>query len=487
MTDVVGDIRRRTTSGVRAVIVLNLASLPLSFATNILLGRVSAEALGYYGAVLVMIGTYYTFGVFGGSLVFTRFVPGLERRDRLSFLLSYVTLVVLFYGFLAWIVPLTAGDYLHAWLGRLGVPSAALAAWILLASVPMGFTSYFLYATMRPAWAVVTEKTVIAVFFLAAAAGVVGWRDRLSGDPAGYVWTAALWTYALASAVGLLLVARTAEARDAPRLRWLIPVGFWPAVSYTLFANLVSFVYATLTPTLVLLWLDVASLGHLHAAMRYVAVLDFVPAAVASVLVPSISQLAASGFREQGLVHMAAAVRTTLLLTTPAVLALILFSDDAMAVFGPQFREHGPILAVVAVGALAGPTVLCGAGAAAAIGAFRSYLAASLIYVTLAVTLTVGLVPWLGLRGAALAVPVGALVRQTAILFVLRRLGLPRIPRIAAAWLCSLVALGLSLWLAPSRLWAALLWLACVFAFAVSGRLTLAELRVSGRRLVGWE
>ena len=75
MTDMVGDVRRRTASGVRSVIVLNLVFFPLSFATNMLLGRVSPEALGYYGAVYVLIGTYFTFGVFGGSLVFTRFVP----------------------------------------------------------------------------------------------------------------------------------------------------------------------------------------------------------------------------------------------------------------------------------------------------------------------------------------------------------------------------------------------------------------------------
>jgi len=487
MTDMVGDVRRRTTSGVRSVIVLNLASLPLSFATNILLGRVSADALGYYGAVYVLVGTYFTFGVFGGSMVLTRVVPAMARRDRVSFVLSYVALVLVFYAALVIVIPFTAAGPLYRWLGQLGVPSPSLAAWILLATVPMGFASYFLYATLRSASAALTEKTVVAGFFVAAAVGVLLWRERLAADPAGYVWSAALWIYVSAAAVGVCLVARTEESRAAAPLRWFLPAGFWSAVSYTSLSNVVNFVYRTLTPSMVLVWLDIPTLGRFHAALRYVALLEFVPAAVASVLAPSVSQLTAAGFRAQGFGQLAAAVRTTQLLTTPAVLGLILFSGDAMAVFGPQFREHGQILAVVALSALAGPTVLCGAGVAAAVGAFRGYLAASLAYVVLAVSLTVGLVPLLGVRGAALAVTAGAFVRQSAILLVLRRLGLPQIPRVAASWLCSLGSLVLAWWLAPSRLLASVLWLGCMAAFVIAGGVTYEELRVITRRLAGRE
>jgi len=485
MNDVVGEVRRRATAGVRSLVVLNMVSLPLSFATNMFLGRVSADALGYYGAVSVLISTYQTFGVLGGSLVFTRFVPALGRRQRLSFLLSYASVNAAIFTVVALGAPWLAPASLHALLERFGLASASQMAGILAASIPWGLSILFLYATLRPTWAALSEKAVVAGFFLTSTAGAFVWRDVLIRDPGRFLWTAALFIYGVAAALALWLVTRTSEFREAARWRWLLPAGFWPVASYISLTNIVGYVSTTFTPSLVLVWLDVQALGHLHAAMRYVIVLEFVPAAVASVLAPSFSHLEVSGFREQGFGQVVAALRTMLLLMTPVVLGLILFSGDAMAIFGQGFREYGLIAAVVAISALAGPMVHVGTGVAAALNEYRGLMIMSLSFAVLALIATSLLVPLFGLRGAAVAMTASALMRQSAILLLIRRLGFPPVPRIAAAWGCALTALGLAWWLSPSRLVAAGLWLAGVVAFAFLGRVSREELGVTFRRLLG--
>jgi O-antigen/teichoic acid export membrane protein len=141
-------------------------------------------------------------------------------------------------------------------------------------------------------------------------------------------------------------------------------------------------------------------------------------------------------------------------------------------------------LRILALCILAGPPVRVGAGIAAALGAFRAYLAASAVYVAVAVALIAILVPALGLPGAALAMTGGAFVRQAGILLVLRRMGFPRLPRLWAAWLCALAAVGIGWWLDPGRALAAILVLVLCLAFAWLGRVTLEEIRVTMRRLL---
>jgi hypothetical protein len=83
-----------------------------------------------------------------------------------------------------------------------------------------------------------------------------------------------------------------------------------------------------------------------------------------------------------------------------------------------------------------------------------------------------------------LAITGGVVVRQAGILLVLRRMGFPRVPRLWAAWLCALAAVGVGWWLDPGRALAAILVLVLSLAFAWLGRVTLEEIRVTMRRLL---
>jgi O-antigen/teichoic acid export membrane protein len=293
------------------------------------------------------------------------------------------------------------------------------------------------------------------------------------GDGA-YLWRASLVVYAVAAAAALLFVSRapsfSARGRGVP-----LPAGFWPVVGYTHAETMVTYVYAALAPTVVLLWVDLRSLGFLHAALRYSALLTAFPAAIMAVLSPELRRLVAEGHAPEALRQTRGAVQAAVLALAPVVLGLVVFAEPAMGFFGPEFRAQADVLRWVAPSALAAPVVLCGAGAALAVGAFRAYLVASLFYVTAASALVVAIVPTWGLLGAAAATSLGALARQIAIDTVLRREGYEPPPRSAVAWGCAVAAVAASTTLRPSWPGATLLFLALLGAFAVLGRVRREE------------
>ena len=79
-------ILKSSVVGARWTLGLSLAVIPLSYGTNIILGRTSPEALGTYGFLTVLISVVATFFMFGGSQVIVKFLPQLESEKRSAFL-----------------------------------------------------------------------------------------------------------------------------------------------------------------------------------------------------------------------------------------------------------------------------------------------------------------------------------------------------------------------------------------------------------------
>jgi len=478
VSDLAQSLRRNAIAGIRGSMTLSFATLPLSFATNIMLGRVSPEALGYYSAVQLCLYSYFTFLVFGGVFVFTRLVPALERRERASFLATYF-LFVAGVSALGGVVLVAAFPSVESrLLVTLGHPQRILVAVFLATGLAWGFASYFLFSVLESVRGTAVDKSAVVGFFVAACLGYGPLRARLVADPSSYLWTTAAVVYALGAMLGIAFVLRTPEWRERGPWRIQIPTRFWSTVAYTHMDTVVTYVYLSLSPAIVLLWLDVGSLGRFHAAMRYVMLLGLLPGTISSVLAPALSRLDVSGLRDVARLQATAAMRAAALGVVPVVIVLVLFAEDAMRLFGEEFRRDGDLLRLAILSVAAAPTVHIGGGLAAGFGAFRAYFAASTAYVVVALGLAAILVPLYGLPGAAVAVTLGAAARQAAILGVLRwRLEVPWPGRIAAAWGCSLAAATVSWTWRPGRLTAAAAAVVLILAFFAWSRVTVTELR----------
>lgn len=479
-------VTRRTLSGVRWSLILNLVTIPLSFGTNLALGRVSPVALGYYGAIQIFVGGFAALLMPGGQNVFTRLTPQVREEDRWVFLRTYLTLNLTLVG-LAWIAALALAP---APVGRLlatfGIPAAWYAVVLTAFVVVWSFSAFFLFGVLGGPQASVTLRTLVIGFFAAAALGFGPLRDALVRDPATYLWRSALGVYGAAALVGIALVRRTREARVRGRLRWLVPNRFWSVVGYTHLGTIITFTYTSLSSSFVLLWLSVEALARLHAAMRYVTLLNVFATLAAPVVAAGIARLEASGQRVRGVAQARTSVRTSMIAIFPICVTVMFFAGDAMALFNPMFRDDAVLLQLVILASLASPMVYLGTGLAVALGAFRGYVVASMVFVASAVALNAILVPRFGLVGAAISLPTAAFIQQLAMAAVLWKAVRFRVPvRVVVAWILGIGACAVAIAARPDRPLAVALSVGFIAAFAAFGRVTPGELATLSRRFLG--
>jgi O-antigen/teichoic acid export membrane protein len=476
---------QRAVRDIRLVMILNLATIPLSLATNLLLGRTAAEVLGWYGAVQIFIAAFNTFLIIGGLPVFSRLVPPMREDERVPFLLTYGAMVLGLLTAVTLVASLVPGAG-RVGLGPFGGPSWFMAYAVCVAVLVMAFATHFLYAVEKAPQAVGALKSVIVGYFVVGLAGTTLGRSLLMKDPAGFMWWSTLIIYVVAALLGVVFVLRTPEVARAARWRAYLPRGFWPVVLYTHVGTIVEFSFSQLYPAMVLLWLDVVALSRLHAALRFVSLLALAPVMLTSVLAPSLARLESSGRREEALQQAGAALRACLIVVAPGVFALVVFAPFAMSFFGADFRPYGNVLRLMAPMALAGPLVYLGGGMAVAFGAFRSYLLVSSVFVVTSVFLAWVAIPRWGLIGAAAAGTLGSFVQQAAMSGVVRRkLGFRAPFRVSAAWIVA-VAIGVvSAMTDPGFAMGLLLWVTGMAAFAWLGSVTPREIRVLASRASG--
>jgi O-antigen/teichoic acid export membrane protein len=459
--------------------------MPMSFVTNVVLGRASSEALGMYSATQLLISGFQVFLVFGGSGVLARMVPGMGRDRRFPFLVSYCSLVVLCVSALSMIGLSLAPDLVRSLLARFGSPAPILVFVIGISVVVWSFGSHFLFAVERAPRASLLIKALVIGYFGFALICLMPFGREFLLDPATSLWNATALICLMAAVATVGALAGLPELREWRAPLWHLPGGFWSSVTYIHLSTLVDFAYTSLVPTLVLWWYDVESLGRLSASLRWVALLAVLPATFGWVLTPGFSKLDAAGLRDDALRLAASTLRSCSLLLVPAVLALVLFAPDFLGVFGRDYRAFAGLLSVVGLSVLAVPVVQIGGGMIVAFGELRIYVAASIVNVVACLLIGLTLVPQWGLNGAAWALLSSAAFQTFVVAWVLRRrIGLEIPSETWLGWGFGIAAVAAALWFAPGRLSAFVLWVALCAGFARSARVTLAEIRGLVRRFL---
>ena len=472
--------------GLRWSFWLNVVTLPMSFVTNLVLGRASPDVLGLYSAIQIFIAGFQTFLIFGGNAVFTRFVPAMPRERRFSFLLSYVVIAL---GIVAsvWCAGmLFARGALESLLARFGSPAPVMVLGVMVSVVVWAFCSHFLYGVERAPRAAFALKSVVFGYFVFALSCRTPLGPAMLGAPARWLWIVTTIDYALAALLAAWFVVRL----DGTALRlspgWFLPAGFASVVIYTHLGTVVEFVYSSLSPSMVLLWLDTASLGRLTAALRWVVLVALLPGMLVTVVAPKLARLDADGRRDEALRQARSSVRLADLAVVPSVLALIAFAPQWMAFFGEGYLPYAGLLRLAALSAVFGPTVYIGGGVAIALGALRAYLSASIAYVVASVILNVTLIPRYGLIGAAAATAVSSGVQAAAVALAIGRLGY-RPPRTTVLGvLFGAGAFALIHVLTPRWPAAAAVWLLLCLLYAWASGVTPGEVRRLARGIMGW-
>jgi O-antigen/teichoic acid export membrane protein len=480
------DVRRKAVSGIRAVLILNVATIPLSFVTNLVLGRTSSTALGTYSAIVVFTEAFQSCLLLGGANVFTRFVPSLPPPRRWSFLATYFAIVAGGAAVVLAVAALLFPELSHRLLGMFGGPPLRVALALCGAVLVWAFSSFFLYGDLDAAGAAMTLRAIVVGFFVVVVIGAGLARETLAADPVAFLWPAAVVVYGAAAVFGAWRILRGDAFAKREPIRWGLPQDFWSAALFTHLQTLAAFAYTSLAPLVVLVWLDVTALGFLHAALRFPVLVGAAPVMMASVIGPAVSAHLAAGRDAEAMRQVRRALDGAWLAVVPASLALAAAAQPAMRLYGAGYPEHRDLLRILAPSAIAAPMVFIGASVAVARHAFGAYFASSLLFLVATLSASAWLVPRFGLAGAAFAATAGAFVQHVAVETLLaRRFSFARPARGWWGWGWAAALSAALVVLDPGIVASAALGLVAVVGFAATARLSPGEVQDALRKLRG--
>src|SRR5579875_800838 len=267
LADASAEMRRSIVSGMRWTFWLSALTVPFSFATSIILARVSPEVIGTYGLLQIYIAAVAVFLFLGGNAVLKKNIPELTTENRVSFFASYF--VVNCITLIPWLIAATlwpAGLRYIFGKGNTG------PFWILLLYLS---PIYILYSSSLAAlkgmlqlkWAqgfdrIVTIGSFAVYVFLFFAA-----RQILEEHYTGIIWGAYLSLVLLVGYVAIRRFLRLNPGFTWSGTRFFLPQGFWRYTLSLQSASILNFFSGRLDYLLLLYFGGLAVLGKYVALM----------------------------------------------------------------------------------------------------------------------------------------------------------------------------------------------------------------------------
>lgn len=392
---------------------IRVTAAGLAFVTQIVLARlIGEEAYGKVAAALTVLGVATAVAVVGIDIAAQRFVAQYKVEGDLPRLRGFMhTARILPLG-VGLVVGLVGVAVFHASEPVIATAFASLPIVALLMSQEGVAKSFdWPVLALAPTY-VLRPLLVLALVFAAAFAG-------LALDATAVM-------IAMLSASLLALVVQTLALR--PRLTRIAPPGerryevrAWLTVATPIFIGDIGALVAVSADVIALaVFRSSEETGIYFAAVKSLALVQFVAYAVSNAVAHRVSALHVTGDRAALRTYVARACLATFLPSLCLALALVALGGVILGLFGEAFVAAWPAMAIVALGAV----VLAAVGPAERvlnmIGAER---ACAKIYVAagvLALALAFVLVPGFGVMGAAVALALTMLFEAVALSLVLR-------------------------------------------------------------------
>lgn len=378
--------RRRVLAGMRWSVWLSCIAVPLGATINLLLARVGPDTIGVYGLLSVYVGMVSAFLYFGGDTVVIKFTPECAARDRVSFLLSYLLVILIA------VVPWLTFAYLSpASVSRiLGYGAGERGNFLLLCLAPIPIIFQMTVACLKGMLEIKYSQILAKLLALASllAYGVV-WltaRGLLVRDPWVVIWGIYLGFSGL---LALLGVVRIYQVCGFQRPRFYLPKAFWWYSLDTQMVSALSFFSGRLDYVLILNFGGLADLGRYVAIMSVATGVSLLTSFFMDTLLPSLTNMVAArndaGAAQVFMMHM----RILFLISVAGSCAVMLLAHPAVYILGEKYAgiEKLIVVAVLLRGVeMPGPyggTLLASVGRqrlAVWIGAFQVLLFAALFF-----------------------------------------------------------------------------------------------------------
>jgi len=412
-------LRGRIVSGMRWTLWLSVLTVPFSYGTSVLLARTSPEVIGTYGLLMVYIGVVASLFYFGGDSIIIKFVPELSAERRLSFLASYLLVILAFVVSCLGFTALWPKSLQYLFGDRGGVAFQLLILCLSPLYILFSLVLAAHKAVLEMRWAQMLARVLTVGSFLCYAVLYVGNHNLLETHYTGLIWSVYLGLTALATVIGLKHLVQLPEWRcDWRQLRFFLPPGFWHYTLTTEQVSITAFLIARLDFILIM------NLGGLELLGKYVAVVTIADILrtgnrfFCDTLFPSLTNVLASGNDRAGSQVFSMNLRLLFLVNLAGICVLALFIDPILALFGPHYTSlRSMFILMLLFGGLAGPGSIGGI-LLSSVGkqqrAFWVYLGQLVVFLAL----FFGLWPKWHLSGVVLATGLSSMASSIAVLFV---------------------------------------------------------------------
>lgn len=414
--------------------------VPVSYLNNVILGRVGPEVLGYYAMILLTRDFTSSFLMFGENQVVVRFFPSLKTRQRRSFILSYLLLVLLLDVVLA--ATAFAIPSLRSSLLQLRSEGNLFALVILFIPITILFNTAS--ATLQ---SMLEMKAVALIYRTIPAWNTVGFlivlwtlTEAESNVNGVYVVLTVVVVYLL-STIAVTIVAYEKILKDSkgPLLAFNLPKGFLSFCCFLWCSGATSFIIENFDQSYVLKTLSLGELGLYRAALSSARFVPWLPLLTIQLSFPLFSQLLNRGASTDEYYNRF--IRLNLIVSGAAAIIIALNGPVILSLFGTAYRGAEEVLSVLSLGFVLYSLTAVNGSLILAKGRAGIGLICGLAGATLQVFLTYMLASEMGALGIAVArISALAVITLLGTFTVFKIAGL-KIQRSLLGWITLLIGL----------------------------------------------
>ena len=339
------EILHRTFNGAKWMLYLSASALVAGFCTNVILGRLGAQTLGFYSLLMLIVSIVQTFFVFGAANVLIQYIPNLTPALRPKFIFTYSIIVfavgLLFLGICLAFPGLMQFVFRQELQIPIGMYMAILVP-LLLAQVLVWAT---LQANLQGSMFALSQNSVSWFYFgnigLLLACGFLS----PTSDTTNYIFGAVVLSNVLALALGAFSLRREYFRLENVSGRWFLPQGFWRFTLALHFGTLFNFIISNAAPVFILRELGLRELGYFRAASVFAGFVSWIPSVFDKSFYPSFTNLVSKGLPTDEVYSKFS--RLNAMSSGLVALVILLFTRELLSVFGKEFGEGAYFLLIM--------------------------------------------------------------------------------------------------------------------------------------------
>lgn len=341
-------IKKKSIAGAKYAVLSSLLSIPLTYGINVILGRISPEALGTYGLVLVFIAVITTFILFGGNTLVIKMLPEIKDDKKIPFLLTYLALT-LFIAFI-FIIFILFFPGVFKLITQINLTSMVFKFFILFIPVVIiqQIILYALNGMMEIKTSVLLEKLIPAGTFLFFLSLSIFYKEFIITNYEILIWVTYI-SLILISAIlgGMLLIQRLKQKYRFNKVEFFIPNNFWPFALFVHASTLLFFFYDKVDNLFMVNYFSVSELGYYVAALQTAMLVTLIPSLLGRVMLPAFSNLLAANDTYLIRKGYEAIVKYIVIISVPIALFLMFFSKQVMGIFGASYITRSTPLVIL--------------------------------------------------------------------------------------------------------------------------------------------